>query len=157
MPSPSYKGFAAASRASSKAKQANSKTDTKPELILRRHLWGCGYRFRKHAASLPGKPDIVFSQARVAVFCDGDFWHGRHWQTLEAQLARRANPEYWIPKIQTNMDRDRVHSAALAQMGWTVFRVWEGEIKRDVAAAAAPIAALLETARRSSLSAEGAR
>src|SRR5947199_2127320 len=97
-----YDEFRAASEAASRAKQANRKRDTKPELLLRRALWALGLRYRKHVGGLAGNPDVVFKAARVVVFCDGDFWHGRDWPTLQAQLRRRHNADYWIAKIGRN-------------------------------------------------------
>src|SRR6516225_4042686 len=83
--SPTFKGFTPASKASSRTKQANRATDTGPELLLRHALWALGLHYRKHVTHLPGRPDIVFSRARVVVFCDGDFWHGRNWRRLKEQ------------------------------------------------------------------------
>src|SRR5437899_1838735 len=89
--SPTFRGLAPASAAASKAKQNNRSSDTLPELALRREFSRIGLRFRKNVASLPGKPDIVFLRARVLVFCDGDFWHGRNWRALRKKLLRGAN------------------------------------------------------------------
>lgn len=75
---------------------------------------------------------MVFQKARVCVFCDGDFWHGRNWDVLRRQLARRANNEYWIPKIGRNRDRDRQQTLELEQDGWVVVRVWETDVIRDL-------------------------
>lgn len=91
-----------------------------------------GLRFRKNVRTLPGKPDIVFSGAKVAIFCDGDFWHGRNWQSLHEKLMHGTNPEYWIAKIQRNMERDLRTNELLEQQGWLVIRVWENDIKRNV-------------------------
>src|SRR5437016_14297017 len=80
---PTYKGFKAASRASSRAMRANRSAGTKPEVLLERLVRRLGLRGRRNVAELPGKPDLVFARARVVVFCDGDFWHGRHWSVLK--------------------------------------------------------------------------
>jgi DNA mismatch endonuclease (patch repair protein) len=85
-----------------------------------------------HDRELPGSPDILFPRQRVAVFCDGDFWHGRDWPALRRKLQQRANPGYWIPKIKSNIDRDRRQDAQLKGLGWTVVRVWESSILEDV-------------------------
>ncbi|MBI5617507.1 MAG: very short patch repair endonuclease [Gammaproteobacteria bacterium] len=111
---PSFAGFSPSSPASSRAMRGNRKRDTKPEMLLRRALWRAGYRYRLHVSGLPGRPDLVFPRARVAVFCDGDFWHGRDWLVLREKLERRANPGYWIPKIEMNIRRDRQQEADLA-------------------------------------------
>src|ERR1700685_617500 len=99
---PSFVGLKASSPAASFAKRMNRRVDTKHELVLRSALWRLGLRFRKNCGDLPGKPDIVFRSVRVAVFCDGDFWHGRNWRKLSFQLRKRANPDYWRRKIQAN-------------------------------------------------------
>lgn len=120
---------AASARASAAARGASKKTGTKPEVLLRRALWHAGLRYRKNDASLPGRPDIVFKSARVAVFCDGDFWHGRDWPNRKAKLERGHNADYWIAKIERNIVRDQQNTVALEAMGWMVFRVWERDIK----------------------------
>jgi DNA mismatch endonuclease (patch repair protein) len=129
--SPSFKGLEPSSEASSRAMRGNRKYDTKPELLLRRELWRLGLRFRRHARGLPGQPDIVFPFVRVAVFCDGDFWHGRNWSVLRGKLQRRANAPYWIAKIEANMRRDLTQMEALRQLGWHVMRLWETDIATD--------------------------
>ncbi|HTU18668.1 MAG TPA: very short patch repair endonuclease [Gemmataceae bacterium] len=133
---PSYKGFTPASEAASRAKRANRKKDTAHELLLRRAVWRLGLRYRKHVSNLPGNPDLVFRRARVLVFCDGDFWHGRNWHKLKAQLKRRHNAAYWLAKISRNRERDRHNAAFLEAQGWLVLRFWESDIKKDPASAA---------------------
>jgi DNA mismatch endonuclease, patch repair protein len=136
---PSYKGFVPASEAASRAKRANRKTDTAHEVLLRRELWRLGLRYRKHVSNLPGNPDLVFRRARVLVFCDGDFWHGRNWDKLKAQLEQRHNAAYWLAKISRNRERDRQNTALLEQQGWLVLRFWETDIKKDPSPAAAAV------------------
>ncbi len=109
----------------------NRNSDTGHERVLRLLLWRSGLRYRKNVKALPGKPDIVFSVARVAVFCDGDFWHGRDWQRLSRKLHTGTNASYWIPKIKANRDRDRRNDRLLMSEGWTVIRVWETDIHRN--------------------------
>src|SRR5688500_9426013 len=133
---PSYAGLRPPSEAASRAKRANRKRDTAPELLLRRALWRLGLRYRTHADTLPGKPDVVFTRARVAVFCDGDFWHGRSWDVLRQKLAVGTNAAYWGAKISRNIERDRASNAALQTQGWSVVRLWETDIKKDPDAAA---------------------
>ena len=146
---PSYKGLKPASEASSRVKRNNRSSDTLHEVLLRRELWRGGLRFRKNVASLPGKPDIVFSGAKVLVFCDGDFWHGRKWQTLEGKLDAGTNGKYWSAKIAANIERDRRNTLLLEDAGWQVVRLWETDIKKDVAAAAAIVRDVIETRRQS--------
>ncbi len=130
--SPSYKGLRPASPAATTSARASSrKSDTKPELLLRRALWAAGHRYRKNVGDLPGSPDMVFLRARLAVFCDGDFWHGRDWPTRRAKLAHGHNAAYWTAKIERNMARDEQVNAALEALGWRVLRFWEGEIKKE--------------------------
>jgi len=135
---PSFRGFTPASEASSYAKRHNPSTNTKPEVILCRALFERGLRYRKNVGAVAGKPDIVFSRARVAIFCDGDFWHGRDWTHLKRQLEHRANAAYWIPKIAANRARDVQTRRALRRVGWLVIRVWETDVRenpRNIAAA----------------------
>ncbi len=106
------------------------KKDTKPEMALRRALWAAGLRFRKHYSDVPGTPDIAFTKARVAVFCDGLFWHGHNWEERKPRLV--SNREYWIPKIERNMARDERVNRELEESGWTVLRFWESDIKTDL-------------------------
>lgn len=124
------------SESASKAMQGNRSRDTKPEILLRKTLWHRGYRYRVHHDGLPGNPDIVFVGDRVAVFCDGDFWHGRNWDERRRKLEQGSNADYWVPKIQANRDRDARHTAELKNEGWKVIRIWEGKIKDDPESAA---------------------
>lgn len=130
-PSPSFRGLRPASDASSRSKRANRSADTLHERLLRSTLWERGLRFRKNVRDLPGKPDIVFPKSRLAVFCDGDFWHGRAWRKLSRKLHTGTNASYWLLKIRANMLRDRRHSLQLAHAGWRVLRLWETDILRD--------------------------
>ena len=109
--------------------------NTRPELALRKALWHKGYRYRVNVKKLPGKPDIVFSTARVAVFCDGDYWHGHNWairglSSLEEELAGYS--EFWRNKIVGNIERDTKNNRSLRDMGWTVIRLWESDIRADI-------------------------
>jgi DNA mismatch endonuclease, patch repair protein len=143
-PRPSYKGRRPASpKASAAARGSSKKTDTSCELLLRRAVWALGFRYRKDVQTLPGRPDIVFFKAKVAVFCDGDFWHGRDWESRRQKLARGTNPDYWIAKIQRNMERDRQNTLKLEEMGWMVLRFWESEIRTSPSKAAERLAAVL--------------
>jgi DNA mismatch endonuclease (patch repair protein) len=77
-------------------------------------------------------PDIVFPAARVIVFVDGDFWHGKNWNTLKAKLKQGHNAEYWIRKIERNAARDRKQSFELCKLGWRVLRVWESDVHSNL-------------------------
>ena len=128
---PRFTNFTPASETASRIKQRNRSRDTRAEVLLRKELWRRGLRYRLHASDLPGKPDIVFRSARVVVFCDGDFWHGRRWHHRREKLARGANAPYWTAKIAANVARDRRNTRALQRSGWTVIRLWETDILRD--------------------------
>jgi DNA mismatch endonuclease (patch repair protein) len=141
---PSYKGLKPASEVASRAKRNNRRSDTKPELMLRKELWKVGLRFRKNVKELQGKPDIVFNKARVAIFCDGDFWHGRNWQLLKSKLDNGTNSTYWVAKIAANMERDKRNTALLEELGWHVIRVWEGDIKKNMPEIVAKIKIVIE-------------
>lgn len=136
---PRYDEFHPASAASSKAMRGNRDRDTRPEVLLRRMLWKMGARYRKNVTGLCGKPDLVFPRARIVVFCDGDFWHGRNWESLRRKLEMRANAPYWVQKIQANRERDRRTRARLRRAGWCVIALWEVEVRSDPTAAAARI------------------
>ena len=108
--------------------------DTAPELAFRRALYARGLRYRVHASDLPGKPDVVFARKRLAIFVDGDFWHGGQWETrglrrLEQQFARTESRDYWLRKIRRTMQRDAAATARLQALGWTVLRFWESDIR----------------------------
>ena len=133
---PSYKGLKSSSEAQTRAKRANRRRDTMPELALRRELHRLGLRYRLRTDHLPGRPDLIFPTARAAIFCDGDFWHGRDWGTLRKSLRRRSNSEYWIAKIGYNRTRDAEVTQQLTEAGWKVMRLWESEIVRDTPQAA---------------------
>jgi DNA mismatch endonuclease (patch repair protein) len=117
----------------------NRNADTRHERLIRNVLWKRGLRYRKNVKTLPGKPDIVFPKAHVAVFCDGDFWHGREWLRLSRKLRSGANGAYWLQKIRSNRVRDRRNTRLLEKDGWTVIRVWETDIRANPEATAAEI------------------
>jgi DNA mismatch endonuclease (patch repair protein) len=101
--------------------------DTDLEILVRSELHKRGLRFRKHLKDLPGKPDIVFTKAKVAVFVDGDFWHGYRFPLWRDTLS-----PFWQAKIAKNRERDRRNFAELRRMGWTVVRVWKHDVKTDL-------------------------
>ena len=105
--------------------------DTKIEGLLRKALWKKGYRFRKNYKELPGKPDIVFTKYKIAIFCDGEFFHGKDWEVLKPRLEKSNNSEYWISKISRNKERDDEINKKLLFLGWTVIRFWGNDIKKN--------------------------
>ena len=108
--------------------------DSAIEVALRKELWNRGLRYRKNVKSIYGKPDIAFIGKKIAVFCDGEFWHGYNWE--ERRKDFKSHQEFWIPKIERNMERDREVTAKLESEGWTVLRFWGKQIKHDVVACA---------------------
>lgn len=104
--------------------------DTRPELTLRRALHGRGFRYRLHRADLPGKPDLLFTKARLAVFVNGCFWH----QHPGCRYATRpkTHRSYWGPKLRRNTERDIEHEQALRVSGYNVIVVWECQIAQDL-------------------------
>lgn len=109
--------------------------DTRPEIALRKALWHQGLRFRVNYKKLPGKPDIAFTKAKVAVFCDGDYWHGHNWalrglKDLDEELSQYS--EFWAKKIRGNVQHDEDVNQRLAELGWRVIRIWESEIEKNV-------------------------
>lgn len=117
--------------------------DSAIEVLLRRELWRRGLRYRKNVAGLTGKPDIVFMGKKIAVFCDGDFWHGYDWENRKQDIKSRK--EFWIPKIKRNMQRDIEVNEALERDGWLVLRFWGNEIKTNCSACADKIEMILRS------------
>ena len=111
--------------------QAVKNKDSQIELLLRQELWSRGLRYRKNVNRIYGKPDIVFIGKRVAIFCDSEFWHGYNWE--ERKKDFKSHQEFWIPKIERNMERDAEVTAKLESEGWTVIRFWGNEIKKNTA------------------------
>ena len=98
----------------------------KAETILAKRLWHEGYRYRRNYKKLPGSPDIALTTYRVAVFVDGEFWHGANWEERKAKLKH--NRKYWIEKIEENMARDKRVDLQLQEMGWTTIHFWEKQV-----------------------------
>lgn len=105
--------------------------DTSIELALRKELWKRGYRYRKNYKGLPGTPDIVLTKYQIVIFCDSEFFHGKDWEVLKPRLEKGKNPEYWLEKIQRNMERDIEKDKMLSFMGWTVIHFWGKDILRN--------------------------
>ena len=109
--------------------QAIRAKDTKIECILRKHLWDMGYRYRKNYNKLIGKPDIVLTKYKIAIFCDSVFWHGKDHDKSVGRIG--TNQEYWKQKIARNIERDKEVTEQLEKDGWRVLRFWEKEITKD--------------------------
>lgn len=104
--------------------------NTKPELLFRRGLWARGFRYRVDYKKLIGRPDIVLKKYKTVVFIDGEYWHGHNWETRKKNI--KTNREFWIPKIERNMQRDKEVNLALTEQGYTIFRFWENDVKKHL-------------------------
>jgi DNA mismatch endonuclease (patch repair protein) len=104
--------------------------NTKPELKLRKLLWSNGFRYRVNYKKLPGTPDIVFTKYKIAIFIDGEFWHGYNWAVKKEKI--KANRGFWIPKIEKNIQRDIENKIKLEKLGFKVIRFWEAQIKKNL-------------------------
>lgn len=110
--------------------QAIRSKDTSIEVALRTALWHRGIRYRKNYNQLPGKPDIAITKHKIAVFCDSDYWHGYDWENRHQKI--KSNRDYWIPKIERNMARDKKVNEMLEAQGWIVLRFWEWQIRKHL-------------------------
>lgn len=106
--------------------------DTQPEVRLRLALWHHGLRYRKNYAVLPGKPDIVLTKQKIAIFCDGDFWHARGHQDNPGEQIEK-NRDFWTKKLKQNVERDKEVNELLTEQGWLVLRFWENDINSNFA------------------------
>jgi len=104
--------------------------DTSIEVALRKALWKAGIRYRKNYNKLPGTPDIAITKHKIAVFCDGEFWHGKDWESKKSKI--QSNREYWINKIERNINRDIDVNRVVCGNGWTVMRFWGNEIRDNL-------------------------
>ena len=104
--------------------------DTKPELAFRKALYAAGYRYRIDYKKLIGKPDIALKKYRTVIFIDGEYWHGHNWEERKPKI--KTNRDFWIAKIERNIQRDLEVNAELKRLGYTVFRFWEREIKKEL-------------------------
>lgn len=103
--------------------------NTSIELMVRKKLWALGFRYRLNV-KIEGKPDLFFPRKKVVVFLDGDFWHGR--DIREVSLKKFRNKNFWLRKIERNIQRDKEVNESLKNQGYTVIRIWENEIKNDL-------------------------
>ncbi|WP_281541872.1 very short patch repair endonuclease [Maribacter aestuarii] len=104
--------------------------NTKPELAFRKALYAAGYRYRIDYKKLIGKPDIVLKKYRTVIFIDGEYWHGRNWEERKPKI--KTNRDFWVAKFERNIQRDKEVNAELKRLGYTVFRFWESEVKKEL-------------------------
>lgn len=110
--------------------QAIKSTETKEEVLLAKALWRLGYRYRKNSKKIFGKPDISFSKYKIAIFVDGEFFHGKDWENQKNRI--KTNRDYWIPKIERNIQRDKKVTEYLLSNNWKVIRFWSKEVKKNL-------------------------
>ena len=122
--------------------QAVKNKNSDIELALRKELWRRGIRYRKNVKSVFGHPDLAFIGKKVAVFCDSEFWHGYDWDNRKNDIKTRR--EFWIPKIERNIQRDIEVTEELERQGWAVLRFWGKEIKKETGRCADIIQQTLE-------------
>ena len=119
------------------AKQVNKKmqaikaSGTKPELLMAKALWAKGYRYRKNNKSVFGTPDLTFKGNKLAIFVDGEYFHGKDWDTEKYRI--KTNRNFWWSKIESNMKRDKQVNEELVKRGWKVLRFWSKEIRKNLA------------------------
>lgn len=123
--------------------QAIHSKDTTIELLLRKALWERGVRYRKNYKKLIGKPDIAITKYKIAVFCDSDYWRGYDWENRNQRI--KSNRDYWVPKIERNMARDREVTEALQRDGWLVLRFWEWQIRKHLSECVESVLQAIET------------
>ena len=110
--------------------QAIKNKDTGIEIMLRKELWSRGIHYRKNCKGITGHPDLAFIGKKIAVFCDSEFWHGYDWENRKNAI--HSNRDFWIPKIERNMERDLEVNSKLKSEGWVVLRFWGRDIQKDV-------------------------
>ena len=123
-----YKFRVSAERSNLMRKIKSDKTT--PEILLQRALRKEKIKFKKHCSMLAGKPDVVLVDKKIAIFVDGEFWHGYRWEEKKKKIKN--NRAYWIPKIERNIARDRQNNKKLKKLGWQVIRFWQHQIIEDV-------------------------
>ena len=106
--------------------------NTSIEILLRRALWQRGYRYHKNYKELPGSPDICLTKYKIAIFCDSEFFHGKDWENLKPKLEKGNNGDYWIKKIQDNINRDKAVDNKLTEQGWMVIHLWGKDIIKNI-------------------------
>ncbi len=111
--------------------QAIKSKETKDEILLAKALWRLGYRYRKNDKTVFGKPDLTFKKYKIAIFVDGEYFHGKDWETEKHRI--KTNTEFWRTKIESNIKRDDLVNQHLKDHGWKVLRFWSKEIRKYLA------------------------
>jgi DNA mismatch endonuclease (patch repair protein) len=114
----------------SKLMSAIRSTNTKDEVRLAKALWALGYRYRRNNKTVFGKPDFTFKKIKLAIFVDGEFFHGKNWDIDRNRI--KTNSEFWIKKIERNMQRDIEVNAYLESQNWKILRFWSNDIKKNL-------------------------
>jgi len=122
-------GFSTTKERSNLMKKIRSK-NTKPEIVFRKALWANGIRYHLNVKTLSGTPDIVIRKNKIAIFIDGEFWHGYNW--VEKRNRIKNNKDYWIPKIERNIERDKEVNKSLDKIGYKVLRFWSNQVAKDL-------------------------
>lgn len=125
--------------------QSNKSKGTKPELLLAKAMWVLGLRYRKNSGSIFGKPDFSFKKYKVAVFVDGEFWHGKDWEQRKVEI--KGNREFWIAKIERNIRRDMEVTGRLKAEGWTVLRFWSNDVVKNAGCHAEKVKEIIQARR----------
>ena len=115
--------------------------DSSTEIALRKALWRLGKRFRKNVKTVFGTPDLAVSSLKVAVFCDGEFWHGK--KLLEGEVPKH-NRRFWVDKLKRNIERDKIVNRELRKKGWAVIRFWEKDILKNPQKAARKVSMIID-------------
>ncbi len=110
--------------------QAVKSSGSKIEVILAKELWALGYRYRKNDKSVFGKPDLVMKKYHIAIFVDGEFWHGKDWKRRKND--HKTNQDFWFKKIERNIQRDKEVNSKLKKNGWKVLRFWGKDISKNL-------------------------
>lgn len=105
--------------------------DTRPEMVVRRMLYGMGYRYRLHQRELPGSPDLVFWNRRKVIFVHGCFWHRHADSSCKLARAPKSRLDFWMPKLEANAMRDEKNEETLLSLGWEILVIWECELRND--------------------------
>lgn len=114
----------------SKLMSAIRSTNTKDEVRLAKALWALGYRYRRNNKTVFGRPDFTFKKIKLAIFVDGEFFHGKNWDIDRNRI--KTNSEFWIKKIERNMQRDIEVNAYLESQNWKILRFWSNDIKKNL-------------------------